>query len=59
MAFIDECISEMVELLHEAKNAEKMEFIDACRVALHATSIAVARKEKPQRFSKSSGLNFQ
>lgn len=46
MAFIDECISEMVELLHEAKNAEKMEFIDACRVALHATSIAVARKEK-------------
>ena len=46
MAFVDECISEMVELLHEAKNAEKMEFIDACRVALHATSIAVARKEK-------------
>ena len=51
-AFIDECISEMVELLHEARHAEKMEFIDVCRVALHATSIAVARKEKTAAFIK-------
>ena len=46
MAFIDDSISEMVELLHEAKNAEKMGFGDVCKFALNATSIAVARKEE-------------
>lgn len=46
MAFIDDSIAELVELLHEAKNAEKMGFSDVCKFALNATSIAVARKEE-------------
>ena len=46
MAFIDDAITEMVELLHEAKNAEKMGFGDVCKFALNATGTAVARKEE-------------
>ena len=44
-AFIDECISEMVELLHEAKNAAEMGFGDVCKFALNGTIRAAERKK--------------